>query len=208
MKPFKIITLNLILLLSISAKSQVIDPEDIENPYNTLSYGVKMGLSYATATKGTANVAPDSRLGFVVGIFGEVPIVNDLLSVQGEVLYSVQGFERLYKISGEEKNAKYNLDYINVPIFAKYYLVKGFSIEAGPQFGLLVNHRISTPFSREENPIPEKVEDFDLSIAVGTSFKFNSGLFVNIRYTHGFTDVIEEIEAKNTTFQLGLGYKF
>lgn len=196
------------MLFAISLKAQETEPEETEETFNTLSYGLKAGFSYATATKGTSSIAPDSRLGIHFGIVGEVPIIKNLLSVQGEILYSAQGFEKIYKIAEGEKIAKYNLDYINVPILAKYYLLKGFSLETGPQFGFLINNKISAPFSREENPIPDKIESFDLSIATGTSFKFDSGLFINIRYTHSFTDVIEQIEAKNTTFQLGLGYKF
>lgn len=208
MKLIKIISINLLLLFTISSKGQEIDPESIEEPYNLLNYGVKAGLSYASATKGVSNMAPDSRLGYYFGIIGEVPIINDLLSFQGEIIYSAQGFERIYKISEGEKTVKYNLDYLNIPILAKYYLVKGFSLEAGPQFGFLISDKISAPFSREENPIPEEIESFDLSITAGTSFQFDEGLFINIRYSHSLTDVIKEFEAKNTTFQLGLGYKF
>jgi len=208
MKPIKIIATNLLLFFVASMSAQEIDPEKIEDPFNKLSYGVKAGLNYATATKGTASTPPDSRLGLYAGIMGEIPIINELLSIQGEVLYSEQGFERIYKISGEELTAEYHINYINIPILAKYYLVKGFSIEGGPQFGFLISDKINTPFSREETPIPDKIKSFDLSIALGTSFEFDGGLFINMRYTHGFNNVIDEIDSKNTTFQIGLGYKF
>jgi len=208
MKPLKLIATNLLLLLAISANAQITQPEDVGYPYNIFSYGAKAGLSYATATKGTANLAPDSRLGLYVGAFVEIPIVDELLSFQGELLYSAQGFERIYKIDGQEMTAEYHLDYINVPILAKYYLVRGFSLEAGPQFGFLINDKIKVPFPTEETPIPKEVSKYDFSVVAGTSFKFDSGLFISFRYTHGFSDAIKEIEAKNTTFQLGVGYEF
>jgi len=208
MKPLKIIAANLFLIASISGNAQITQPEDIDYPYNTLSYGVKGGFSYATATKGTASVAPDSRLGFYVGGYAEIPLVDELLSFQGELLYSAQGFERFYKVGDEDLTAEYHLDYINVPLLAKYYLVRGFSLEVGPQFGFLINDKISVPFPTEETPIPKETNKYDFSVVAGTSFKFDSGLFISFRYTHGFSDAIKEIKAKNTTFQLGLGYEF
>ena len=106
MKPIKIIIINLLLLFATSSKAQEIELESMEEPFNKLSYGVKTGFSYATATKGTSSIAPDSRLGIYFGIVGEVPLINELLSIQGEILYSAQGFEKIYKISEEEKIAK------------------------------------------------------------------------------------------------------
>ncbi|WP_296151695.1 porin family protein [uncultured Flavobacterium sp.] len=208
MKPIRIIATNLLLLFAFSASAQVIEPEDIENPFNTLSYGVKAGINYATVTKGNSNISPDGKLGLYAGIFGEIPIVNDLLSIQGELLYSRQGFERRQKTSEAEYIAEYNFDYLNLPILAKYYIVKGFSLEAGPQFGFKIHDKIHAPFSTEEHPIPQEIDDFDISFAVGTSFQFDEGLFISIRYTHGLKDVIKETEAKNTAIQVGLGYKF
>lgn len=208
MKPIKVIATNIILLLTFSVSAQVIEPEDIENPFNILSYGVKAGINYATVTKGNASIAPDGRLGIYAGIFGEVPIINDLLSIQGELFYSRQGFERTHKISGAEYTAEYRFDYINMPILAKYYIVKGFSLEGGPQFGYKINDKISAPFSTEEHPIPQETNDFDIGYAAGTSFEFNEGLLISIRYMHSLKDVIKETEAKNTVIQVGLGYKF
>jgi len=208
MKPIRIIATNLLLLFAFSVSAQVIEPEDIENPFNTLSYGVRAGINYATVTKGNATIYPDGKLGIYAGIFGEIPIVNDLLSIQGELLYSRQGFERRNKTSEAEYIAEYKFDYINLPILAKYYIVKGFSLEAGPQFGFKINDKIDAPFSTEEHPIPKEIESFDISLAAGTSFQFDEGLFISLRYTHGLKDVIKETEAKNTAIQVGLGYKF
>ncbi len=208
MKPIRIIATNLLLLFAFSVSAQVIEPEDIENPFNTLSYGVRAGINYATVTKGDATIYPDGKLGIYAGIFGEIPIVNDLLSIQGELLYSRQGFERRHKTSEAEYIAEYKFDYINLPILAKYYIVKGFSLEAGPQLGFKINDKIDTPFSTEEHTIPQEIESFDISLAAGTSFQFDEGLFISLRYTHGLKDVIKETEAKNTAIQVGLGYKF
>lgn len=208
MKPFKIIAINLLLLIAFSATAQEIEIDGEEYPFNTFSYGVKAGINYATVSKGNSSISPDGRLGLYAGIFAEIPITDDLLSIQGELFYSQEGFERRQETSNATFSADYNLDYINLPILAKYYIVRGFSVEAGPQFSLLLNNKIKTNFSTEERPIPKEINDFDLRLAAGTSFQFDEGIFINIRYVHGLTDVIKETNAKNSTIQVGLGYKF
>ena len=53
------------------------------------------------------------------------------LRLQGDVLYSQQG--------AEFDLGKVDLDYVNVPIVFKYYLVKRLNLHVGPQFGFLVS---------------------------------------------------------------------
>ena len=208
MKPLKIIATNLFLLFAISSHSQTIEIDGEEYPFNSFSYGVKAGINYATVSKGNSSISPDGRLGLYAGIFAEIPMIDDLLSIQGELFYSQEGFERRQETSNATFSADYNLDYVNLPILAKYYIVKGFSVEAGPQFSLLLNDKIKTNFSTEERPIPKEISDFDLRLVAGTSFQFDEGIFINIRYVHGLTDAIKESNAKNTAIQVGLGYKF
>lgn len=208
MKPLKFIATNLFLLFAIFSHSQTIEVDGEEYPFNSLSYGVKAGINYATVSKGNAAISPDGRLGFYAGIFGELPLIDDLLSIQGELVYSQEGFERRQQTSAATFAANYNLDYLNLPILAKYYIVRGFSVEGGPQFSLLLNDEIKTNFSTAERPIPTEIKSFDLRFAAGTSFQFDEGIFINLRYVHGITTAIEETNARNSSIQVGLGYKF
>ncbi|HMC02412.1 MAG TPA: hypothetical protein VKN14_15335, partial [Flavobacteriaceae bacterium] len=58
------------------------------------------------------------------------------------------------------------------------------------------------------------VKNFDTSFALGTSYKFNSGFFLNARYNFGLTNIykddtfLEGVDAKHIVWQFGLGFMF
>ncbi|WP_407933712.1 outer membrane beta-barrel protein [Aquimarina algiphila] len=85
--------------------------------------------------------------------------------------------------------------YLNLPVLVKLKFAKIFSVEAGPQFGFVVNDdfEVGDP------------ESFDLSGAVGAGVEFGP-FFGQLRYNFGFTDVIDNVEAKNSAFQISVGY--
>lgn len=170
------------------------------------SFGVKGGANFATVT-GSDFDSPDSRTSFHVGLVGEMPIA-DILSIQAEVLYSGQGFK--FDFDGPDGDkAEFQLDYINVPVLAKVYVFKGLSLEVGPQFSFLVNEQIDLkPTSGGGGIELDNAKKFDFGIAGGLTFQTDLGLFATGRYTYGLTDIYDDINIKNSVFQLGLGYKF
>ena len=134
-----------------------------------------------------------------------------MFSLQAEALYSGQGFESNVDggLVGGDGNIEYQLDYINVPILAKVYVVEGLSLEAGPQFSFKVNEEIdSDPNDDPGDTDLDEAESFDFGLAGGLTFQTNMGLFATGRYTIGLTDIIQDVDAKNAVFQLGIGYKF
>ncbi|MFV8322454.1 porin family protein [Flavobacterium sp. LS2R12] len=99
-----------------------------------MAFGVKGGLNISTITNAVVDgVNSKSLVGFHVGFFWEFMISNTF-AIQPEVLYSAQGTELEFeRISGDLK-----LDYITIPVMAKYYVADTFSMEFGPQIGFLV----------------------------------------------------------------------
>src|SRR5690606_1518434 len=125
----------------------------------------------------------DSRTSFNAGFVAEIPVTNRF-SIQPEVFYSRQGFDIREidqdNVFDNDQNIEYQLDYIQVHVLAKLYLVDGLSIEVVPQFGFKVNEEIdSKPNSDggDTNISSENsaVKDFETSIAGGVSYKFASG---------------------------------
>ena len=90
----------------------------------------KVGVSIANLTefKGT-----DPRVGVVAGVEGEYQ-ASDIFSVSAGVLYSMQGAKGNI---GNFIDATNRLDYINVPIMANVYVVKGLAVKLGVQPGLM-----------------------------------------------------------------------
>lgn len=104
---------------------------------STPQFGVKGGVNISSFT-GDDIGDVDARTSFNLGVFMELPISNRF-SIQPEVLYSGQGFTVNQRgqdnIFDTGQNTEYQLDYIQVPILAKIYLIKGLNVQVGPQFG-------------------------------------------------------------------------
>ncbi|MFL9836353.1 porin family protein [Flavobacterium sp. ST-75] len=175
----------------------------------TPSFGIKGGVNFASIT-GDDFDSPDSRTSFHVGVLAEFPL-TEMFSLQTEALYSGQGFESDLdgEIFGGEGKVEYQLDYINVPVLAKVYILDGLSIEAGPQFGFKVNEEIDANANADDGDLNlDEAEDFDFGVAAGVTFETPMGLFATGRYTQGFTDIVNNRDVKNSVFQIGIGYKF
>lgn len=175
----------------------------------TPSFGIKGGVNFASIT-GDDFDSPDSRTSFHIGVLAEFPL-TEMFSLQAEALYSGQGFESDMdgEIFGGEGKVEYQLDYINVPVLAKVYILDGLSIEAGPQFGFKVNEEIDANANADDGDLNlDEAEDFDFGVAAGVTFETPMGLFATGRYTQGFTDIVNNRDVKNSVFQIGIGYKF
>ncbi|WP_027125177.1 porin family protein [Gelidibacter mesophilus] len=172
-------------------------------------FGVKGGVNLSNVTGDDVN---DSELltSFHLGVFMELPI-SERFSFQPEVLYSGQGF------AGLDNEVEYQLDYIQVPLLAKVYLVKGLYAEAGPQFGFKVKEEIDYKLGADGGEIEiddSYIKNFNTDLALGAGYKFDNGLSVSARYNLGLTKIfkddtlLENIDAKNSVWQFGVGYSF
>lgn len=193
----KVILSVLFLIVTQSLLSQ-------ENSKNDGSFGIKGGLNYSTVTKGDFDEGLDPRTSFYLGFFGEIPLVENVFSIQPEFIYSRQGFENNFSLLGNNYKTTYKIDYINMPILAKIYLGDVFAIEAGPQFGLKINENIESDNSTTET---NDVNSFDTALAGGISLNFDD-IFISGRYTYSLNEVVKDSNAKNSVFQIGLGFKF
>ena len=168
----------LIATIGFSAKAQGID------------LGIKAGANFANITD-ASNF--ESKTGFVAGAFLGIKF-NDKFAIQPEILYSQQGA----KLEADE----FNLNYVNVPVIIKYYLVQGLNIQVGPQFGFMVDDNIV-------DAIGDGIEtnDFDTAGVVGLGYDFPFGVRLDARYNFGLTEIAENA-GKNSVISLALGFSF
>jgi len=158
---------------------------------------------------------PEGRTSFHIGAFAEIPL-SERFSIQPEVLYSGQGFDLISREGADDTEVQ--LDYINVPVMAKVYIVEGLYAEAGPQIGFNVKSEIdSDPDDVDSGDVTideDVINDVDFSVGVGAGYQFNNGLFLNARYNFGLTDVFNnedlliDSDAKNSVFAVSAGYSF
>ncbi len=172
-------------------------------------FGVKGGVNFSTFSgDGFSDFKDESaRTGYHLGLLAEIP-VSDRFSIQPEVLYSAQGFDLVRREN--DNDVEHQLDYINIPVMAKFYVFDGLALEAGPQFGFIVEEAIDFG-STEVEIYNDNRNDFDLSLGLGASYKFNK-LFLYGRYNAGMTDIYDsdgfEADAKNSVIQVGVGLLF
>lgn len=171
------------------------------------NFGVKGGVNFTNMTSDGFE-DNNSRTGFHLGVLAEIP-VSDRFSVQPEVLYSTQGTEDEFGGFKDE----YKLDYIQIPVIAKIYLVDALALEVGPSFNFLVNEEYRLESNRLIFTANPEASTFELAGTAGLSFNFNNGFFINGRYLQGFTDVydsdsFDEDAINNNGFQLGVGFQF
>ena len=138
-----------------------------------------------------------AKTGFQAGIFAGIKF-TDKVGIQADILYSQQG--------AEFDAGEFDLSYVNVPVVLKYYLVQGLNVQAGPQFGFIVDDKISVGVFDD---IAE-AEKADVSGVVGAGYDFPFGVRLDARYNFGLTDVSKDsgFEGKNQVFSIALGYSF
>lgn len=173
----------------------------------TFDFGVRGGVNFATIANEDSNLdSPDNRTSFYAGLVAELPL-HERFSLQGEVFYSGQGFDR--SVPGGNDKVEYQVDYIQVPLLAKFYIVEGLSVAAGPQFGFKVNEEIDyKPTSDGGDINTDGLKTFDFQGTAGLEYKFDNGLFLQGRYSYGFSDLIKDNSIHTSVFSAGLGYMF
>lgn len=180
-----------------------VNAQDKEN----MSFGIKGGLNVSSISNlDEDGINKDPLIGFHIGFFGEF-MISDQFAVQPEVLYSTQGV--IANFDGEK--ADFKLNYINIPVMAKYYVADAFSVEVGPQIGFLVSADVESEGVSVD--IKDETKSVDVSLGFGASYIFAEKFMFGARYNLGLTRVQEDVfpgdsEWKNSVFQISVGYKF
>lgn len=186
-----------------------------------VSFGAKAGVNFAKLQGDNIEDA-DGRTGFHVGAVVEIPI-TEKFSLQPEVMYSQQGLQQDSRVGEVEVEQTLRLDYINIPVLGKYYVVDGLSLEVGPQFGFRVNAESVIEIDGDnggveldnEVNLEDETASFDLGAAVGAGYELNNGIFFQARYAIGLSNVDDsdegglfEDDLTNSNLQLSVGFKF
>ena len=145
-------------------------------------FGLKGGLNFTTLNGGDISATIDAKTGYHIGAVAQLSLLGNF-AIQPELIYSAQGIDNL------------NIDYLNLPVLFKLKFAKILSVEAGPQFGFVINDTSDIL----------KPNGFDLSGAVGAGVEI-SKFFAQIRYNFGLTDAIENSDVRNAVFQVSVGY--
>lgn len=168
-------------------------------------FGVKGGLNI---TSFSGDNDSEALVGFQLGGFAEIKII-ERLAIQPELLFSTQGakFSRI----GNNNDIDLKMNYINIPVLAKFYVTKKFTVEAGPQLGFLVSAK------SDGTDVKDAYKSVDLGFNFGAGFNITDNFSVGARYTVGLSnvgdydtdDVDQYLDSpKNSVFAIYAAYKF
>ncbi len=184
-----------------------------------LAAAIMMASVSAFAQHSAGDITLQARLGFCAADFNNTSdtktrvemvvgpemeyFMTDRFSLGAGINYAQQGAEL------KDTEVTYKIDYVNMPITANFYVVKGLALRAGLQPGINVNAKIEA--GDVEKDLDDAVKGFDLAIPVGLSYEYKH-FVVDARYTFGLTKIFDtkevDLDSKNLTFQLSLAYKF
>jgi len=150
-----------------------------------MKFGVKAGF---TSSNFSGDVNSDPTTGFYLGGLVDFS-VSETFHVQPELLYSMEG----------AKDAK--LNFLRIPIMAKYYVMEGLSLQAGPELAFKAGG---------DSAIKDITKSLDYGLGIGAGYELESGLMFDARYNLGLANIYDGDGAKINTvsFNIGLGYRF
>jgi hypothetical protein len=165
--------------------------------------GVKGGANL-TKVQGKA-FNDEFRYGYHLGGFMEIGL-GDKFSIQPEVLWNQvntrvdSSFKAVYQNALSISNYQdVKLNYLSIPLILNYKLSKAFSIQAGPQYGILLD--------QQKNLVQNGQEAFkngDFSMVGGVQLKI-SKLRLSGRYVAGLTNISDISDQNKWTSQ---GWQF
>lgn len=179
--------------------------------FNQIKVGFTAGLNLANTLD-----AYDSRFGsstiagFNGGITLDVPIAYPF-SFAPEILFSQKGY------SADLENARFTerTNYIDIPLLAKFRIVRGFNFLIGPQLTFLTSQRdtyrefgtnVTTRYDGHEG------DQSYVAGVVGVSFDINRNVEIRGRYnidlSRNSSNEADLPDFRNQVWQIGLGFKF
>lgn len=158
----------------------------------------KVGLNCSSITD---NNDADYKAGFVGGIEAEYH-VSPLVGISAGLLYSMQGA----KATEKNVEAKYNMDYVNIPILANFYVANGLALKVGVQPGIKASSSVKLGGVKVDDT-SGSIKSVDFSVPVGVSYEYQN-VCLDARYNIGCAKVFKEGDGNHSVFQLTLGYKF
>ncbi|HEY4150516.1 MAG TPA: porin family protein [Chitinophagaceae bacterium] len=144
--------------------------------------------------------------GYNAGVFAALRLTNRL-QFQPEVLFNQytsktdSSFNHIFDVHNVQ-NVK--LNYLSIPLLLSFSPTKVLSFQAGPQFGMLLNHSESLVQNGKQ-----AIKNGDLSMLAGAQLNI-ANFKVSARYVIGLNDISDVSNSnmwKNQGWQLSVGFR-
>lgn len=160
--------------------------QDKKGGAGDITFGVKAGYANTNFTK---DAETDAASNFYIGGLVDISISEEF-HVQPELLYSMEGGD----------NDGTAISFVRIPIMAKYYVMDGLNLQAGPQLGFVAGG----------DDIKDDLKSLDYGLGIGAAYELESGLFFDARYNLGLANLSDAdgFDVGTASFNVGLGYRF
>ena len=176
------------------------------------TFGPKVGMTISNYSG-----VDDTKalVGFTAGGFVEYGLNNEWLGLSLDVLYAGQGGQFKDRPSYPITDRKVTADYLNVPVLANFYLIRGLAVKTGLQPGFLLGAKYHSTEGGVKSDVDYKdyVKSFALALPLGLSYSFDFGLIVDARVNFPLTKTANrgDIIFKNTSnisAVIAVGWRF
>jgi len=175
------------------------------------TFGPKIGVDY-THYWGE-DVGHGGQLNYQAGLFMEYRFTNKF-SVAPEIVFAAQGGKYDWHEDGVKIKATDHVNYINIPVMMKFYVVPELSIDFGPQLGVNVYSKMTQEWEalgikhKETDDLKDDTKTVDFGLGLGLTYNITNDVFVQGRYTMGMTKAFDHGNDKNGNAQIAIGYRF
>jgi hypothetical protein len=150
----------------------------------------------------TQDLQRNTLTGFNAGAFVGFYLGNNF-SIQPEVLFSTQGAKLESVAQGDKED--FRLNYVNIPVMAKFEFNNGFYLETGPLLGINVSNG---NFGNQR--VKDLTNNTDFGWGAGLGYHAHFGLGIGARYNVGLSKVANagftNPDYRNSVIQVGLFY--
>jgi hypothetical protein len=172
-------------------------------------FGVRGGVNFSTLQNepSLGSGGFGYRQGLVAGAFFTWPL--GWFDLQPEVLYTSKGAA----LDLEGIDSKLVLDYLEVPVLARWRLGQRLYVAAGPAVAWRLKAASRTKFSgaTEEIDLDDDVKGYDVGVVGAVGVRFGK-VVVDGRYTHGLIDIdsdtSDEVTVRNRAITISAGVGF
>ena len=169
----------------------------IQAQEKTASYGFKGGLNFSNLY--TDNVDDNNVLtGFNAGLYAKFPISKGI-AIQPEISYTTKGAELVYNNAFVKGVAKFNVNYIEVPVLLVMNITDNLNLHVGPYAAYMVSGKTSNDsnlISTQRELDTKDFNKFDAGLAGGLGIDLDVVNF-GVRYNYGLTKIAKQ---SNTSF--------
>lgn len=181
----KIVPIFIMLLLVVA-----INKTSGQNKQKKNNFGLLLGSTFSNLSE----YKGETRIGFTGGLYWNYKI-SKRISLQTNILYSERGEKR----KGDQTALE--LNYINMPIMAKYEVMKNLNISVGINWDMLLSVS-GDDFKKDQF----KKNDWGIPLSIG--YRITKNLEVGALYSFGISDIFKKYsyDTKNNWGCLTLSY--